>query len=73
MSPIGDLTLSPEGLRVPAQARLFHQHFLGGLVFGFSCRAGHSETAQSLRRRTQSIQEELRIEFLVGVLSLEIE
>ena len=73
MSPIRDLALSPGELRVPARARKFLQNFVGGLVFGFCCRAVHSETAQSLRGRTQSIQEELRIEFLAGVLSLEIE
>ena len=43
-------------------------------MFGFCCcGAVHSETAQPLRGRTQSIQEELRIGFLAGVLSLEIE
>ena len=42
-------------------------------MFGFCCGAVHLETVQSLRGRTQSIQEELRIGFLAGVLSLEIE
>ena len=73
MSLIGDLALSPGGLRVPARERQFLQRFVGGLVFGFCCGAVHSETAQSLRGRTQFVQEELRIEFLAGVLSLEIE
>ena len=73
MSPIGDLALSPKGLRVLARARYFLQYFVGGLMCGFPCRVGHSESAQSLRGRTQSIQEELRIELLAGVLSLEIE
>ena len=36
-------------------------------MFGFCCGVVHSETAQSLRGRTSSIQEELRIEFLAGV------
>ena len=40
---------------------------------GFCCGAVHSKTVQSLRGRTQFIQEELQIGFLVGVLSLEIE
>ena len=35
MSPIGDLALSPGGLRVPTRARYFLQHFAGGLVCGF--------------------------------------
>ena len=42
-------------------------------MLGFCCKVVHSETAQSLRGRAQSIQEELRIEFLAGVSSLEIE
>ena len=33
VSLVRDLTLSPEGLRVPARARLFIQNFVGG--FGF--------------------------------------
>ena len=43
MSPVGDLALSPEGLRVPARARIFLQSFAGDLVgcvaeeLGFSC------------------------------------
>ena len=36
MSPVGDLALSPGGLRVPTQARYFLQHFAGDLVFGFA-------------------------------------
>ena len=42
-------------------------------MFGFCCGAVHSETAQSLRGRTQSIQEELWIGILAEVLSREIE
>ena len=43
MSPVGDLTLSPGGLRVPARVRSFLQYLAGGLVgclaeeLGFSC------------------------------------
>ena len=43
MSPVGDLTLSPRGLRVPARVRPFVQSLAGGLVgcfdeeLGFSC------------------------------------
>ena len=32
MSPVGDLALSPGGLRVPARARFFLQSFAGDLV-----------------------------------------
>ena len=43
MSPVGDLALSPGGLRVPARARFFLQSFAGDLAgcfaeeLGFSC------------------------------------
>ena len=33
VSPFGDLTLNPGGLRVPARVRLSHQYFAGGLMF----------------------------------------
>ena len=42
MSPVGDVALSPGGLRVPARVRLFLQSLAGGLVGCFAEELGSS-------------------------------
>ena len=50
MSSVGDLALSPGGLRVPARAWLFLQYFVRGLVFGFVAELGfHRDCAVTER------------------------
>ena len=62
LSPVGDLGLSPGGLRVPAQVKLVLQYFVSGFVAELEI----IETAQSLGERTQSLLEVLQIGVSAG-------